>query len=79
MRTERYLVIGKALKEMQEKREPCFMPKHESDSRAGREADEETISLASADPGRPNIFEMSWFQTGLIIDNGGGEVSALND
>jgi hypothetical protein len=70
----------KALTESLERREAfCHMPNLESDERAGIDVDPEQHSNSVAEPPLNNVYEMTWFQTGVIIDNGGGEMSALND
>jgi len=56
------------------------MQDYDLEQQDGREMNGEDSSSPSSPSGKDkSYFELAWFQFGLVIDNGGSEVSALND
>jgi hypothetical protein len=57
------------------------MQNYESDQRTANEVASEPASYQAPEPrwGEARFFEMAGASADIIIDNGGNEVSALND
>ena len=71
----------KALRKIPEWRGAFAMQKYESDQQKGNEVSNQPIFHHALEPhwDEAEFFEMAGAYTGVIIDNGGSEVTALND